>query len=450
MIRLLKNIMLFAAGLFAGRTTAADRPPHGEPPYGPPQRAGWNRFFKRLAMLVPVLAVGGFLLVASGIVPIKASSGHWGITAWFLDYAKSRSVATHSMGISPPPLDDRALIVRGAGHFETGCRPCHGSVSGEQPRVPAAMTPDPPYLPDRMERWDPEELFYIVKHGIKFTGMPAWPALERDDEVWAVVAFLRRLTDLNAEQYRDLVYGSRRDPAMVADGSDDDTTGTVVTDVHLTQAPRVAGDDDVPPLVVESCGRCHGQGGEGRDVSAFPRLAGQRGEYLYRALRAYADAARPSGIMEPVAGGMTEEEMRELALYFSQSTAVPGLVDADPIAAADTTAAPAAVFDTTMNPDDEASGDAVARGREIAHRGIPARKVPSCVDCHGPAPARRNAAYPLLGGQYADYIVLQLRLFQERGRGGSAFAHLMHPTTWKLTEGHMRDVAQYYESLAAD
>lgn len=185
-------------------------------------------------------------------------------------------------------------------------------------------------------------------------------------------------------------------------------------------------------------------------MSAFPRLAGQRGEYLYRALRAYADAARPSGIMEPVAGGMTEEEMRELALYFSQSTAVPGLVDADPIAAADTTAAPAAVFDTTMNPDDEASGDAVARGREIAHRGIPARKVPSCVDCHGPAPARRNAAYPLLGGQYADYIVLQLRLFQERGRGGSAFAHLMHPTTWKLTEGHMRDVAQYYESLAAD
>lgn len=69
------------------------------------------------------------------------------------------------------------------------------------------MTPPPPYLPPKLARWEPDELFYIVKHGIKFAGMPAWPSQQRDDEVWAMVAFLRRFPQLNAEQYWQMVNG---------------------------------------------------------------------------------------------------------------------------------------------------------------------------------------------------------------------------------------------------
>src|SRR5690606_1964233 len=154
-----------------------------------------------------------------------------------------------------------------------------------------AMTPPPPELSRTVEKWDPEELFYIVKHGIKFTGMPAWPSLERDDEVWAMVAFLLRLPGLDGVSYRALVEGEasteRRSPA-VGEGS---------------EVPPIAGlvaPSNVPETVASTCGRCHGIDGNGRGTGAFPRLAGQRPNYLVAALEAYANGRRHSGIMRPI------------------------------------------------------------------------------------------------------------------------------------------------------
>ena len=87
---------------------------------------------------------------------------------------------------------------------------------------------------------------------------------------------------------------------------------------------------------------------------------------------------------------------------------------------------------------------AIARGREIAERGIPAQRTPSCRDCHGPGPERKNSAYPALAGQYAEYLVLQLELFKSRERGGSSHAHLMMRVATTLSSEQMRDVARYY------
>jgi cytochrome c1 len=123
------------------------------------------------------LALGGMtiaaVIVVSGAVPIKASSGHWRITAAFLDFAKTRSVATYSWGVTAAPaLDDEVLVVRGAAHYEGACLPCHGGPGGSAAAVMAAMTPPPSDLIGRSTRWTPEELFSIVKDGIKLTGMP--------------------------------------------------------------------------------------------------------------------------------------------------------------------------------------------------------------------------------------------------------------------------------------
>lgn len=156
---------------------------------------------RRTAVMLGGLAIGGFLIAASGIVPIKASSGHWAITDWFLHFAMRRSIATQSLGIESPALDEPGLVLKGAGHYETGCAPCHGSPQ-RPPTFAEAMTPRPPHLPPRLSEWSPDDLFYVVKHGVKFTGMPGWSALGRDDEVWAMVAFLRKLPSLAAEDYR--------------------------------------------------------------------------------------------------------------------------------------------------------------------------------------------------------------------------------------------------------
>lgn len=375
-----------------------------EQPKIEPKRAGGKRWLLRFALLALVLGVGGFLGAASGIIPIKASAGHWAVTQWFLQFSKARSVATHTIGTKVPSLDEPWKILKGAGHFETACAPCHGSPARPQPRVAEYMLPTPPRLQQINEKFDPAELFYIVKHGIKFTGMPAWPAANRDDEVWATVAFLREMPKLDAEAYRELALGAGRQ-----------TEGAPIEDL---QQPRKA-----PRAVTQSCARCHGFDGLGRGTGAFPKLAGQTPEYLRASLEAYALKQRHSGVMGPVAAGLTVQAMDELAAFYAQQHA------------------PRAASSTGH---DEA---AITRGRDIALHGIPQKRVPPCIECHGPREGPRNPFYPVLAGQYADYLVLQLELFSKEHRGGTKYAHLMHYVAGHLTTNQMRDVSAFYESL---
>jgi cytochrome c553 len=373
-----------------------------------PRRAPLIRFVVTHPWLTAGAAAGvtlaaAALLMISGILPIKASAGHWAITAILLDFAKVRSVATHSWGITSPPLDDDFLVVRGAGHYENGCLPCHGGPGRVVPPVMAAMTPPPPELRQLLSRWRPEELFSIVKHGIKFTGMPAWPAQQRDDEVWAMVAFLRRLPELDPSAYQQLVYGE----GGAADGS----------------APIVAGANDAPRAVRGVCWRCHGVDGTGRDPGAFPSLAGQRAAYLENSLRAFRDSTRFSGVMGDIAAQLSDGLMREIAIYYERL--------------------PARDADAT-----NVDASAAERGRTIATTGVPDRDIPACGECHGPTQAPKNPAYPKLSGQYVRYLTSQLTLLQERRRGGSPHVNLMHVFVDRLRPSVISDVAQSYSSLS--
>lgn len=358
--------------------------------------------FLTLALLAIGALVIGLLVFVSGIVPLKASSRHWAITKWFLETGMHRSVATHSLGISAPSLDDPDFVLKGATHYEIGCRPCHGSPGLTQPRIARAMTPPPPYLAPVIKKWKPEELFYIVKHGIKFTGMPAWPALPRDDEVWAMVAFLEKLPALDEPAYTRLAYGEPR-----------------------TTAPMemMEGAEQVPPSVTQTCVRCHGQNGIARGTGAFPHLAGQRAEYLHNAMEAYARSERHSGIMQPIAAALDTNKIRALSDYYARLRApAPSSPNA-------------------------ATAEAIARGESIALHGIPQQRVASCIDCHTPEGQRHKPAYPNLAGQPADYLVLQLELFKKGARGGSPYAHLMQAVAPRLEPEQMRDVALYFESM---
>ena len=363
----------------------------------------------RLAVKHPWLVSGavvtgagaiGAILVLSGIVPIKASSGHWPITAAFLDFAKTRSVSTHSWSIRAPALENPELVLKGAGHYETACLPCHGAPGRRIPPVVSAMTPPPPELGQRLTRWSPEELFSIVKHGIKFTGMPGWPVQERDDEVWAMVAFLRQLPTLDAAAYRQLVHGDMQIPDTAGDPSS----------------------DAAPAVVRDVCARCHGVNGTGRGTGAFPSLAGQRSAYLYESLRAFRERRRFSAVMSEVAVKLSDETMREVAAYFEQLPA------------------------RTLNASPDAT--AISRGRALAERGIPERDIPACVECHGPTDLPKNPAYPRLTSQHAAYLRSQLQHLQEHRRGGTLNVNLMQAFVGRLSASEIRDAAEYYSALS--
>jgi cytochrome c553 len=251
-------------------------------------------------------------------------------------------------------------------------------------------------------------LFYIVKHGIKFTGMPAWPTQQRDDEVRAIVAFLVKLPELSSAGYRRLVFGEES-PEVERAAPLEDLAG------------------ELTPPTLGACARCHGEDGLGRAEGVFPKLAGQRDEYMRRALRAYAAGDRHSGVMQPLAVGLSEAEIEALVAYYAKLPRpsdhvadAPGL-----------------------------DGDA-QRGEQIAHRGIPSQGLPSCRDCHGPKAGPHNPAYPILAGQHAEYLALQLGLFAQRQRGGSAYAHIMNQVASRLSPQQRRDVAVYYSTLTRD
>jgi cytochrome c553 len=410
----------------------------------PATRTGANSWILRSLGILALVALGGFLFAASGVMSIKASSGHWAVTEWMLNFAMERSVKTHALAINAPALDDEALVLKGAGHYEIGCRSCHGAPDlAQQPRIPQWMTPHPPNLSSEVSKWSPRELFYIVKHGVKFTGMPAWPAQKRDDEVWAMVAFLLTLPSLTADDYQRLVRGKewKPDDAAIRD---------------------LVGSQQVADTVLQNCGRCHGPDGTGRGTGAFPKLAGQKPDYFVSAMRAYAQGRRFSGVMEPIAVAVSPETTVELARYYTNTKSKSRLGLAQPSGddAAQRTTPRSGDIDgasseiwqlsKTSGSGSMQAGSAIERGRAIAMEGIPKRRVPPCSECHGPGEIKRNPNYPVLAGQYAAYLVLQLTLFKKQARGGSAYAHLMDPVAAGITPQQMRDVALFYESLGRE
>ena len=368
---------------------------------------GWKRRVFQLVLLSIGIAVGGFLVAASGIMPIKASSGHWPITAWFLSFSMDRSVSTHALSIETPSLDEPAMIADGAAIYDRNCFPCHGSPALWHPRVAAAMTPPPPYLPPNIDNWKPRELFYIVKHGVKFTGMPAWPTQHRDDEVWTVVSFLQKFPELDESEYQHLV------------APNETSAVDSLTDDSRAESSR-------PQIVQASCVRCHGERGRGRDDSHIPKLAGQQIEYIAATLRSYADGSRHSGIMEPIAATLSSQEIHEIARYYSE-------IDSEKL-------------DRVRSQADD-SADAIEQGQQIAFDGIPSQKVAACHSCHGPSRDSRNSHFPDLAGQPMGYLVEQLQLIQQSNRGGTQYIQLMHPVAKHLKLAQIQQVAAYYHSL---
>jgi cytochrome c553 len=394
----LKILMLLLAGIGAMFKRAwrgpvsPDRKVSEDESHADSKHRFWHTA-KVLLIAAVVLGAIGVLVLVSGVVPITASSGHWPVTRWVLTFAKQRSVATHSLTIEAPPLSDPMLVQKGAGAYESNCRVCHGSPELPHPAVAQQMLPRPPYLPEAVSKWETKELFYIVKHGLKFTGMPAWPSQQRDDEVWAVVAFLREFPKLDQNSYRALV------------GVE-----------HTSEA------EDSFARLVRHCESCHGPEGAGHRLGPAPRLAGQKVDYLYFSISAYARRERFSGIMQPIASRLGDEEKHRLAQHYARRSAPVQTV---------------------------ADAESFSRGESIANRGIPEKRVPACNSCHGQA-GPRNPIYPKLSGQYANYIVTQLKLFQQDHRGGTSYAHLMRHVAPQLSEEQIRDVALYYESLTPE
>ena len=166
------------------------------------------RILASLLIAVLVVALGASALLYAGIYDVAATEPHWPVTTWLLETARTRSIKAHAAGIQVPPgLDDRAKVLIGVDHYAAHCAVCHGAPGVPKGEIAHGLYPPPPDLAKTEPRFTSAELFWIVKHGVKMTGMPAWSD-HSDDELWATVSFLKKLPGMSEQDYARLVMAS--------------------------------------------------------------------------------------------------------------------------------------------------------------------------------------------------------------------------------------------------
>lgn len=156
-----------------------------------------------LAALVAAAAVGA-VVALSGVVNVAADEPPGTLEAWFLGTVADRSVAAHSSDVEVPDLDDPAMLREGAEHYDAMCKGCHGAPGKELSKFAKSLNPMPPNL-TKTENDEPKELFWVTKHGIRMTGMPAWGKTHDDAHLWDIVALMTKLPGMSPEEYARLL-----------------------------------------------------------------------------------------------------------------------------------------------------------------------------------------------------------------------------------------------------
>ena len=165
----------------------------------------WLTILITVIVAYGVLILAGVAVIYSGAYDIGSDTPHWGLTHQVFETAKIRSIKAYAAAITPPAgLDDQAKLLMGTAHFADHCAICHGAPGVPKGDIAHGLYPQPPDLAVTSKRYTDAELFWIVKHGIKMTGMPGW-ADHGDDALWATVAFLKKLPGMTPDEYVKLV-----------------------------------------------------------------------------------------------------------------------------------------------------------------------------------------------------------------------------------------------------
>lgn len=179
-----------------------------------------------------------------------------------------------------------------------------------------------------------------------------------------------------------------------------------------------AGDAAAGKQKAATCAACHGADGNSSNAQ-YPKLAGQHASYLYKELMNFKHGQRVNAIMQGMVSGLSDQDMQNLAAYFSQQTMKPGVADPK----------------------------LVAQGETLYRGGDPQRGIPACSGCHGPA-GRGNplARFPRLAGQHAEYLASQLKMFRSMQRHNDPNG-MMRGVAANMTDQQIAAVASYIQGL---
>ncbi|MCP9758336.1 cytochrome c4 [Aquitalea sp. S1-19] len=185
----------------------------------------------------------------------------------------------------------------------------------------------------------------------------------------------------------------------------------------LAAAPTLQADPAKAKVIVEQvCAACHGV--DGNSVAAInPTLAGQSQQYLHAQLVAFKAGKRQNPTMLGMASTLSEQDMVNVAAYFSQQK---------------------------VKPRDASDKTQLELGKQLYRTGNAATKLPACMSCHGPAGAGLPEKYPRLGSQHASYIVKQLQDYKGATVRNNV---IMTDIAARMSDAEMKAVAEYISGL---
>lgn len=175
-----------------------------------------KHFSLTAAFVLIILAAGGGAVVYAGLYNIGADDHHTRPVFALLQTLRERSIQVRSADLTAPNLSDPQLILKGAGQYAAMCTQCHLAPGMKDSELRPGLYPQPPDLSQL--RVDPKEAFWVIKHGIKMSAMPAWGGSHDDPTIWSMVAFLQKLPDLSPAQYEEMVKKAPPDEDMNMDG----------------------------------------------------------------------------------------------------------------------------------------------------------------------------------------------------------------------------------------
>jgi hypothetical protein len=176
------------------------------------------RLLAFIGALAIIIAVGAAAYFFGGYYSVAANIEDPGLVKWALVQVRMASIDRHATDAPPASFDTPQNVQTGARAFlARGCTNCHGGPGVQWAKFSEGLRPDPPDLKELVNDRTPAQLFWVVKHGVNMTGMPSFGAIQvPDQEIWTIVAFLKKLPSVKDEEFKSWTAASASPPAAPA------------------------------------------------------------------------------------------------------------------------------------------------------------------------------------------------------------------------------------------
>jgi mono/diheme cytochrome c family protein len=146
----------------------------------------------------------GLVVVYTGAYNVAATEEHASFTRWAFDTTFQNSVERRAADVTLPQAVTSEMIATGAASYRSSCQHCHAGPGVGRAEWASGMRPRPPYLTEAAAEWDLREVFWLVRHGVKMSGMPAFGPTHDEQAIWSIAAFVKELPAMTPERYAQL------------------------------------------------------------------------------------------------------------------------------------------------------------------------------------------------------------------------------------------------------